>query len=301
MPGEVAVSAVRRLFLGALLCAAFATTVRAADAPPRAVSFPSLDLRADGTQVPLDALWWTSALPGARPSVVVLHGCGGMYSTRPGHENALNARQLAMAELLHRQGYNVLTVDSFNPRGTRSICTSPYRGREIRPANRRLDALAALRWIGTQAEADPARTALLGWSNGGSSTLDAMNQAHADAAGVGLPAFRAAVAFYPGCGAYLHRPYRLQSPLLVLVGASDDWTPAAPCVAWQQALQPAPLTVRVYPDSYHDFDAPATPLRVRKDVPNGAHPGQGVTVGSNPATREAAYQDMLGFLATQLK
>ena len=297
-------SGVRNLLLGtAVLCAAFLSPARAADTPPQSVDFPSLDRRADGTPVALNALWWKSALPGRQPSVVVLHGCGGMYSTRPGHENALNARQQAMGELLHREGYNVLIVDSFNPRGTRSICTSAYRSRDIRPANRRLDALAALRWIGTQPEADAARTALLGWSNGGSSTLDTMNRAHDDdaAAAVGIPAFKAAVAFYPGCAAYLYRPYRLESPLLVLVGASDDWTPAAPCVSWEQKLQPAPLTVRVYPDSYHDFDSPNTPLRVRKDVPNGVHPGQGVTVGSNPAAREAAYQEMVGFLAARLK
>jgi len=35
---------------------------------------------------------------------------------------------------------------------------------------------------------------------------------------------------------------------------------------------------------------------VRKDVPNGVRPGEGVTVGSNPAARKMAYAEMLEFL-----
>jgi dienelactone hydrolase len=56
----------------------------------------------------------------------------------------------------------------------------------------------------------------------------------------------------------------------------------------------------VYPGAYHGFDSMA-PLRVRKDVPNGVQPGQGVTAGGDPAARDAARMEMLAFLREQLR
>ena len=114
------------------------------------------------------------------------------------------------------------------------------------------------------------------------------------------------MAFYPGCQGYLKaRPaYRLASPLLILIGAEDDWTPAAPCLSLEKMLSSTtksiPIKVSVFADSYHDFDAPDLPIRKRMDVPNGVHPGQGVTTGSNPEARELAYKEMLQFLQQQL-
>lgn len=49
------------------------------------------------------------------------------------------------------------------------------------------------------------------------------------------------------------------------------------------------------------IDAPGLPVRTRRDVPNGAHPGAGVTTGGNPEAREAAYREMLEFLEKTLK
>ncbi|MFM8901056.1 MAG: hypothetical protein ACKOF9_14070, partial [Burkholderiales bacterium] len=66
----------------------------------------------------------------------------------------------------------------------------------------------------------------------------------------------------------------------------DDWTPPQPCVALAQR---GGSEVRVFDDSYHDFDNPLPGVRVRADVPNGVRPGQGVHVGQNPAARDEAY------------
>lgn len=44
-------------------------------------------------------------------------------------------------------------------------------------------------------------------------------------------------------------------PTLVLIGARDDWTPAAPCAEWGARVgDPARLNAIVYPDAYHAFD-----------------------------------------------
>ena len=105
-------------------------------------------------------------------------------------------------------------------------------------------------------------------------------------------AFNAAVAFYPGCRARAARAdaYRPYAPTLILIGELDDWTPAAPCKALAEVVSARgdPLAIVVYPDSYHDFDSPGLKPRVRKEVPNGANPGQGVTVPANAEARADA-------------
>jgi dienelactone hydrolase len=48
----------------------------------------------------------------------------------------------------------------------------------------------------------------------------------------------------------------------MLVGGKDDYTPAAPCIAYADTLRAtgAQVTLKEYPDAYHGFDRP-TPLR----------------------------------------
>lgn len=259
-----------------------------------------LTVAPDAAALMLTGLWSRVDREGQHPTIIALHGCGGLYSSKyPGQPAA---RHQQMAELLHEAGYHVLLLDSFTARGIRSICTTRYGERTLTPAIRRQDVQAAMRWLQQQAQVDPHNIGLLGWSNGGTTVLSTLNRApQSDPSAASLP--KAAVAFYPGCQRFLSaRPaYRLGSPLLILIGANDDWTPAAPCVDLVKQLQPQPAAIEVFPDSYHDFDAPDQPVRLRTDVPNGVHPGAGVTSGSNPAARDVAYRAMLDFFATHLK
>ena len=232
--------------------------------------------------------WW---MPAARrwPAIIALHGCLGLY----GRKGDLNERNRAMAQLLHERGFHVLFVDSFTPRGFKELCTVKLVERTLRAADRRQDVQGALDWLGARPEVDRERIVLLGWSNGGNATLAALDH------GVKL---RAAVAFYPSCRVYATRnaSYHPSAPLLVLIGALDDWTPAAWCMALKERM-PKALELKVLPDAYHDFDHPNVPVRLRKDIPNGMRPGEGVTVGSNPAARRAAYDAMFEFLEKELR
>ena len=247
----------------------------------------------DDAATPLFAWWLPAAASGAQPAVIALHGCGGLY----GREGDLNARHRAMAELLRARGFHVLFPDSLTPRGLRQLCTVPLESRSLRASDRRFDLQAALDWAAARPEVDRHRIVVLGWSHGGSAVLAALGHRPGP---MPLQA-RAAGAFYPGCSPYARTPgsYLPVAPLLILIGELDDWTPAAPCV--ELAGNSPKIVVRVMPASHHDFDHPSAPLRVRKDVPNGVRPGAGVTVGSNPEARRAAYAAMLEFLERELR
>jgi dienelactone hydrolase len=61
-----------------------------------------------------------------------------------------------------------------------------------------------------------------------------------------------------------------------------------------------PVTITVYPDTYHGFDGPVSQGRLHLDVPNGVNPGGGVTVAPNPAARDDAYAKLKRFLRAQI-
>ncbi len=293
----------RRRASARVLAAAFALLVvassgRAATAVPERVAFDSLDTdSATGMPIRLTALRYAPEQGLAtKGAVVALHGCGGIYSAVKGRETLPTLRHQAMADMLADEGYVVVFPDSFNSRGERELCTQPLERRAITQTQRRLDALGALAWLQTQADVAPDRIALLGWSHGGGTVLAADNARQPVVAAFrrtrDAPFFATAIAFYPSCSAYT-RPenYVPAAPLQIFIGERDDWTPAAPCVALgaAAAAREVELMVKVYPDSYHGFDAPGGRLQVLADVPNGVNPGRGVTVAPNFQARADAY------------
>jgi len=276
------------------------------------VTFDSLDCDpATGVPLRITGLLLRPANSGGsrRPAVVALHGCGGMYRTSPSRRDDLSSRHRAMAELLTGEGYIVLFPDSFRPRGQDEICTVENRLRTITQAQRRLDAQGALAYLQARSDVAPERVVSLGWSHGGSTVLAALN-ARASAVTAWTkgdsppPYFRAGVAFYPGCVESLRGRggYAIAAPLTIFVGGADDWTAPRPCIELAEGLAAAgePVTITVYPDTYHGFDGPPSQGRLRLDVPNGVNPGKGVTVATNPAARDDAYARLRAFLRAQL-
>jgi dienelactone hydrolase len=279
-------SAVRRwtLLLAAGLTAAVAW------AQPQAVQLPSLD-RPQGTPVVLAGNWFAAPGTAPAPALVLLHGCSGMLDGR----GLLAARYTELAARLNGLGVHVLVLDSFGPRQVKQICTLPLGQRPINQLHRRRDALGALQWLAAQPGVDAARLGLLGWSNGGSTVLAAINRRHPEVRAAAVhPTL--AVAFYPGCEAERARGFEPVAPLLMQLGEADDWTPAAPCKALaagvQQGLPPAWDS---YEGAHHGFDGTA-PVRHWREVPSGANPGQGVHVGAHPSARAAAAQRLEQFI-----
>ena len=232
---------------------------------------------------------------GPFPAVVMLHGCSGLR-TKGG---AMQGKLRFWAEHFRDLGYVTLLVDSFTPRGIDEVCTGRHLLSPVR--DRADDARGGLRYLQGRPDVRPDRVGLVGWSNGAAAALSVLFDR-----GTAERDFRAAVAFYPNCtrtypGGPDFRPY---APLFVLVGALDDWTPAAPCMALVERARSrgAPIAIKVYAGAHHSFDAPATPLRYRPEVRNHTklEGCSGATVGTEPVARADAIIEVTRFLAAEL-
>jgi dienelactone hydrolase len=222
-------------------------------------------------------------------AAILLHGCGGV-----GAKRQLNARHAAAKDWLLERGIAVVFPESFTSRSFEEVCTVKMSARTIRQIDRVEDVIATRKWLDAQPGVDAKKVILWGWSHGGSTVLNTVT--HRSMGGLGeFPAevkFAEAIAFYPGCSPFARNgaAQKIASPLTVLMGDADDWTPAAPCETFVARLKnnDQPATITLYPGAYHDFDNPAGKLRVRADVPNGVNTGKGVTVGPDPKAREDA-------------
>ncbi|KAA2236256.1 dienelactone hydrolase family protein [Salinarimonas soli] len=229
--------------------------------------------------------------PGPHPGVVALHGCGGLADSR----GRLQARHADWGERLAAAGFLVLFPDSFGSRGLGEQCRT--RDRAVRPSIERVaDAGAARAFLQARPDVKPGAVSLLGWSNGGSTVLQAVRPSKA----AGRPDFARAVAFYPGCRVMQEGGgWRTRLPLLVLMGEADDWTPAPPCRALVAAARARGESAEIvlYPGAVHGFDAPASPVRTRRGLAfTGDGSGQ-AQVGTDPAARADALVRVPAFLA----
>jgi len=232
----------------------------------------------------LNAVLFRPEGSGPFPAVVGLHGCAGLLD-RTGQ---LQARYRDWGERLAAAGFAVLYPDSFSPRGIDSQCSvGERRARSSR--ERVADANAARRWLQGKDWIKADRVALVGWSSGATSTLWAVRPravVHDR-----NPDFRSAVAFYPGCRRLGDLAWSARVPTLILIGAADDWSPAAPCRKMIQEARgrSAHAEIITYPGAYHEFDHPNQPIVQRTGLAFSAD-GSG---RAHVATHDHARADAL--------
>lgn len=243
----------------------------------QAVSIPSTSK----SGLSLNAHLHRPAGGGRAPAVVLMHGCGGW---QPAVKQGLDA----YAKFLVGNGFIVLNVDSFGPRGNQggTVCQSLNRLSAARQY-RTSDAYDALQFLRAQPFVDAKSVFLIGQSNGGSvAMIAAMERTRRSQIG-GQQGFRGVVALYPWCGATGSRRPNLDSPLLILGGALDDWVPPRECQ--RMTARGRELQVRVYANAAHSFDVP---------VP--VHRYLGNLVGYSPSAARDARSEILQFFNTHM-
>jgi dienelactone hydrolase len=245
-------------------------------------------------------------------AIVILHDCSGLGPRSSG-------APWRWATQLTTKGYVTIWPDSFSTRGyPDGVCTDASAPR-ISFAQRADDAYTALAYLQTLPNVDPQRVAVMGGSHGGSSTLAAIVDTAANSKRE-RSRFAAAIALYPGCGRTIgdwtvervkdarHRiagysgVFKPLSPLLILVGELDDWTPAEPCRRLAAASRQAghPVEIVVYPGAHHSFDGRA-PIRFIAERRNQNSPtGLGATTGGNAQAWADAITRVEGFLGKHL-
>ncbi len=242
----------------------------------------------------LQAEWYRPAATTTPiPAIVALHGCGGSKRS----DGRPLARTRDWTDRWLAAGYAVLWPDSFGSRGLGPQCKNSKR--TVFPRQRARDAQAAARWLASQPGIDAKRIALVGWSNGGSTVLYAVqNDGPAP-----TPDFRTAIAFYPGCRTPMARAqedgaeWATRLPLNILIGAADDWTPAGPC---RELARAANVHYVEYEGAYHGFDG-VSPVRVRRGLAFTAN-GSGIAhLGTDPKARAAAIAEVTAILAAAFK
>lgn len=209
------------------------------------VSFEGTSRLASGDPVRLTGKLTKPQGDGPFPAIVLSHGCSGIMKYNDD-----------WAERFAKWGYVALQVDHFGPRGVTELCGRP---RQIPVAVRTHDVYDAKVFLGGLPFVDRSRIALMGWSQGGITTLSTVSKANYDSWIFGNPpwkqqdAFRAAIAFYPYCNKNLEDT---NAPLLILVGERDTWTPAALCRFYMPGGKtPNEITLKIYADAYHAFDS----------------------------------------------
>lgn len=194
------------------------------------------------------------------PTVLVLHGCGGVDS-----------HHREWARQLQAWGYNAVVVDSFGPRFHANGCLKPFT---VPPLQRSIDAHHVAKWA-KQQEWSTQKVGAIGYSHGGMTILHAaskedpqreMGEAHIDSA----------VAFYPYCS----NTYQFLSraiPTQIHIGTADNWTPSGLCPGLARNWKMEESYFE-YKGAHHGFD------RISTDIVT-----MGDAVGGSPAPRILRY------------
>ncbi len=202
------------------------------------------------------------------PAVLLVPGCPGFVAT-----NGVNPYEERAGELL-AAGYIVVFVDYI---GRRSMTNCGH----VAKSEVGMDILEAATWARAQADVDPARISVIGWSYGGGGVLAALV-----AMPPGPPMFTRAAMYYPDCrGA---RPWSAAGiSALMLLGAIDDVARPALCDPVVKGAPANSLRTILYPNAYHAFDVHGLPERAEQ--PSG-------TVGYNAEAAKASWTTVLDFL-----
>jgi len=228
---------------------------------------------------------------GPFPTVIALHGCGGLG----GHSEPVLPRYRDWSQQLLKTGHAVLLPDSYGSRELGPQCR--VNERHVRARRERVaDILAARQWLSQQSWVANDRVSLMGWAGGASALLWAVRPqllSHGSE-----PDFRSAVAFYPDCRLSSGLGWSARVPTLLLIGAKDDVSSPPACRQMVDGARgrSALTQIVVYPDAYHDFDRANLPMHAIAGTADAAAPEHG-HIGTDNEARTDAEKRVAEWLA----
>ena len=228
---------------------------------------------------------------GPFPTVIALHGCGGLS----GRSEPIQARYRDWAEQLLKGGNAVLLPDSYGSRELGPQCR--VKERHVMARRERVaDITASRQWLVQQPWAAHDRISLMGWANGASALLWAVRPQSLSRNAE--PDFRSAIAFYPDCRISSGLGWSARVPTLLLIGAKDDISSPPACRQMIDGAHGRSALTRmvVYPDAYHDFDRANLPLHAAAGTTDATMPERG-HLGTDPEARADSQKRVAEWLA----
>ena len=161
-------------------------------------------------------------------------------------------------EMYQEMGIATFELNSFK---SRSITSTVGTQNEITMAAMILDAYKAFEVLAEHPKIDKDKVSITGWSLGGGVTLFSAWLPLKEAINKEL-SFASHLAFYPPCFINPDNTEFSQSPIHILIGELDNWTPSAPCTDLVNKLNSKTnISLTIYKDSYHSFDRDAPVIR----------------------------------------
>ena len=161
-------------------------------------------------------------------------------------------------KMYREMGIATFELNSFK---SRKITSTVGTQNEVTIAAIILDAYRAFEILAKHPNIDKDRISITGWSLGGGVTLFSAWLPINNAINKNIK-FKSHLAFYPPC---FFEPENIEfsdSPIHILIGELDNWTPAEPCEKFVRKLDNnSNINLTIYEDSHHSFDKDAPVIR----------------------------------------
>mgnify|MGYP002399642335 CR=1 FL=1 len=216
-----------------------------------------------------------------RPTVIVLHGSGGV-----------DVHHRDWAKLINSWGYNAVVFDSFRPRGLSDVNGKPF---DVPPLQRAVDAETVAKWIKLQPWSSD-KICAIGFSHGGTTVLEIdmdglltreVGQRHS---------FDCGVNYYgiPITDMFL---YETTMPVQIHVGGNDGSNDLSRNRDFAKKYK-SNTELFVYANAEHGFDRVGTDITVRGV--EGIAKGGTYKIKGDPVAREQSIQRVKAFFDRRL-